>query len=236
MTQDSPDCGIRNADLALSSTTYLQGGSWKKQRGICILPAGANVPTRVALGLRGLILPPNQPWHFMVAEGLEVGDAYSTAIEQILSTPGLNEWEWVLTVEHDNLPPSDGVIKLIKRMEEHPEFACIGGLYWTKGEGGVPQIWGDINDPVQNYRPQVPVPGELVECWGTGMGFNLFRLSMFRDPRLPRPLFRTKCSKEEGVGTQDLAFWGEAKKYGYRVAVDCAVLVGHLDQSTGIVW
>jgi hypothetical protein len=172
----------------------------------------------------------------MAAEGMEVGEAYSNAIEQILANPVLGTWEWLVTWEHDNLPPQDGIINLIKRAEDHPEFLCIGGLYWVKGAGGPPQIWGDISDAVMNFRPQPPRPGELVECWGTGMGFNLWRLQRLRNPALPRPLFRTKASKEEGVGTQDLAFWGEARKHGFRCAVDCAVRVGHLDPASGFVW
>lgn len=227
------DAGLRNDNLELSTTTYIEGATWKKQRGICLLPAGKSIPTRVALAWRGMITPPNTPWHFMAIEGDEVGVAYNRAIEQILAHPDLSTWEYILTVEHDNLMPSDGLIKLIKRMDERPELSCIGGLYWTKGEGGVPQIWGDPNDPVVNFRPQPPRAGELVECVGTGMGFNLFRLDMFKN--LPKPWFETKCSAE-GVGTQDLSFWGEARKHGHRCAIDCNVLVGHLDTSTGIVW
>ena len=71
---------------------------------------------------------------------MEVGDAYSQAIDGILA-PGHQGLEYVLTVEHDNCPPSDGLVKLIERMEEHPELHAIGGLYFTKGEGGVAQIW-----------------------------------------------------------------------------------------------
>lgn len=227
------DAGLRNDNLELSTTTYLEGATWKKQRGICLLPAGKSIATRVALAWRGMICPPNQPWHFMAIEGEEVGVAYNRAIEQILAHPDLSQWEYILTVEHDNLMPSDGLVKLIKRMDEHPEFSCIGGLYWVKGEGGCPQIWGDPKDPVVNFRPQPPKAGELVECVGTGMGFNLFRLSMFKE--LPKPWFVTKCGAE-GVGTQDLSFWGEARKHGHRCAIDCGVLVGHLDTSTGVVW
>jgi hypothetical protein len=60
------------------------------------------------------------------------------------------------------------------------------------------------------------------------MGFNLWRLSMFKDSRLAKPWFRTVKGKD-GVGTQDLTFWSDARKYGYRCAVDCSVLVGHYD-------
>ena len=227
------DAGLRNDNLELSTTTYLEGHTWKKQRGICLLPAGKMISTRVALSWRGLILPPNQAWHFMAVEGEEVGMAYNRAIEGILAHPDLSQWEYILTLEHDNLGPSDGVLKLIKRLEDNPHLSCAGGLYWTKGEGGVPQIWGDPADPVLNFRPQPPKPGELVECCGTGMGFNLWRMSMFKE--MPGPWFETKASAE-GVGTQDLAFWGKARPLGYRCAIDCGCLVGHLDVGSGIVW
>ena len=166
----------------------------------------------------------------MLCVGYEVGDAYSTAISQILAHPDLKDWEYLLTIEADNMPPGDGVIKLIKRMEAHPELSCIGGLYWCKGPEGCAHIWGDIKDPVINYRPQAPVAGELVECYGNSMGFHLWRLSMFKDERLKKPWFKTLDGSEgTGIGTQDLAFWNDARKYGYRCAVDCSVMVGHHD-------
>jgi hypothetical protein len=228
------DAGLHNDNLEASASRMIQGGSWKRQRVVCVMPAGAKIPFKVAAALRGLITPPNQAFYFIGAEGMEVGDAYSRTMDSILANQQLAEFEFVLFVEHDNLPPNDGLLKLLKRMEEHPEFAAIGGLYWCKGEGGCCQIWGDPKDPVLNFRPQPPVPGQLVECCGTGQGFTLMRMAMFKDPKFPRPFFQTKASAE-GVGTQDLAFWGEARKLGYRCAIDCGVLVGHMDDS-GFVW
>ena len=166
----------------------------------------------------------------MLALGTEVGEAYSNAILEVINHPELSKWEYILTVEADNLPPYDGLIRLIKDMERHPEYACIGGLYWTKGLEGVPQIWGDPRDPTLNFRPQVPIPNTVQECCGTGMGFNLWRISMFKDERLRRPWFKTLRGDEGmGVGTQDLYFYGDARKYGYRCAIDTGILVGHYD-------
>ncbi len=227
--------GRHNGDLNGARSRLIKGATWKKQRIVLVIPAGQSIPAKAALSHWNLIFPPNQGVVRILAQGMEVGDAYSTALEQVIAHPDLTQWEYLLTVEHDNLPPSDGILKLLERMEAHPEFSCIGGLYFTKGEMGVPQIWGDPRDPVTNFRPLLPVAGELVECCGTGMGFNLWRLSMFKDERLPKPWFRTKASKD-GVGTQDLAFWTEARKLGYRCAIDCAVHVGHLDPDTDIVW
>lgn len=228
--------GVHNNDLQKSGQRIMQGGSWKKQRVIMLIPAGISIPTKVYLSHCGLIFPPNQAQYRMAAIGMEVGEAFSNAIEEIINHPDLGQWDYLLTIEHDNIPPQDGLVKLIKRMEEHPEFACIGGLYWTKGEGGVPQIWGDPKDPITNYRPQVPDPnGGLVECCGTGMGFNLWRLPMFKDQRLRKPWFKT-IADSTGVGTQDLYFWGDARKHGYRCAIDCGVKVGHYDPVSDICW
>jgi len=219
--------GAHNTDKG-TGARLLKGGSWKKQRIVVILPAADVIPAKVCLAMWNLAFPPNNGVARILAQGMEVGDAYSQAIEGVLNHPDLSQWEYILTVEHDNAPPSDGVVRLVEQMEAHPEYACIGGLYFTKGQGGVPQIWGDPSDPVLNFRPQVPRDGQLQECCGTGMGFNLFRLKMFKDARIKRPWFRTICGKE-GVGTQDLAFWSEARKHGYRCAIDCSVKVGHYD-------
>ncbi len=213
----------------------IKGASWKKQRIIVIIPVDIMMPAKVALSIWNLIFPPNQPVIKILAQGMEVGEAYSTAIAQILSHPDLKDFEYILTVEHDNMPPQDGVIKLIEQLEAHPEYDCISGLYFTKGEGGVAQIWGDVNDPIPNYRPQLPQPGKLVECHGTGMGFAMWRLSMFKDEKLRIPWFRTTAGRE-GTGTQDLYFWGDARKFGHRCAVDCSILVGHYDHVTDMVW
>jgi hypothetical protein len=220
--------GVNNNNLDETKARLLKGGSWKKQRVIVILPAADTIPAKVALAHWNLAFPPNNGVVRILAQGMEVGDAYSSAIEGILSDPNLSQWEYILTIEHDNAPPADGVIRLIEQMENNPQYSCIGGLYFTKGPGGVAQIWGDPKDPVVNFRPQPPdTNGGLVECCGTGMGFNLFKLSMFKDPKLRRPWFKTQTIG--GLSTQDLYFWSDARKYGYRCAIDCSIKVGHYD-------
>jgi hypothetical protein len=228
--------GAHNADLEQTTARLMKGGSWKKQRVIVIIPTGAQLPAKAALSHWNLMFPPNQGVIRILAQGMEVGEAYSNAIEMVLADPNLKDWEYILTLEHDNCPPPDGLLKLIKQMEEHPEYACIGGLYFTKGWDGVAQIWGDPKDPILNFRPQPPRAGQLVECCGTGMGFNLWRLSMFKDTKLRKPWFKTVASAQEGIGTQDLYFWADARKYGYRCAIDCDVKVGHYDFENDIMW
>lgn len=224
----APDYGKHNEMLEESIKRIEYQGSYKDLSTIVLVPGFGTMPTKCVASWMNMFSPPNGKLYRMWAVGMEVGEAFSQSIEAILAHPDLSKFKYLLTLEHDNTPPPDGLVKLLARMEAHPEFACIGGLYWTKGDGGVPQIWGDPNDPIINFRPQRPVPGQLVECCGTGMGFNLWRLDMFKDDRLRRPWFKTQADAG-GVGTQDLYFWGDARKYGYRCAIDCDVLVGHYD-------
>jgi hypothetical protein len=60
------------------------------------------------------------------------------------------------------------------------------------------------------------------------MGFNLFRLDMFKDDKLRKPWFKTQADAG-GIATQDLYFWADAFKHGHKAAIDCSVKVGHYD-------
>ncbi len=222
--------GIHNKDLKGSAARLMKGGSWKRQNIVVVIPSAHLIPAKVALALWNLAFPPNNGVVRMLALGMEVGDAYSQAVEQIITHPQLKDFEYLCCIEHDNLPPPDGVVRLVQDMEEYPQYSVIGGSYFTKGIDGVWQGWGDPRDPIQNFRPQIPIPNTVQEVCGTGQGFTLYRMSMFKDPRFPKPFFKTKNGiNNEGVGTQDLSFAVEARKLGYKFAVDTRVAVGHYD-------
>jgi hypothetical protein len=223
----APDVGRNNLDLDAAIRRVSATSSWKRLDTIMLIPAGGTVPTKVVASWLNLMAPPNNRFYRMFCVGMEVGQAFSTAIENILAHPDLSKYKYILTAEHDNIANPDALLRLLQQMEDHPEFACIGALYFTKGEMGQPQIWGDPRDNQINFRPQVPIPNALQECCGTGMGFNLWRLEMFKDKRLRRPWFKTQT--EGGISTQDLYFWSDARQYGYRCAVDTGIPCGHYD-------
>lgn len=220
--------GEHNQDLSKTTTRLMRGASWKMQRVVVVIPAAETIASRVALSHWNLAFPPNNGVVRILALGQEVGEAYSNAISSVLADPTLSQYEFMLTLEHDNMPPADGVLKLIEQLENNKEFDAIGGLYFTMGPGGVAQIWGDPKDPVLNFRPQVPrLDGGLQECNGLGMGFTMFRLAMFKNPKLRKPWFKTQT--KDGMMTQDLYFFSDAKKNGHRCAVDTSCKVGHYD-------
>lgn len=233
----SYDGGKHNKDVRATVQRLSKSGQHKDLSTIIVIPTYKNVAVKVVASWLNLMSPPNNRLVRMFAYGMEVGEAYSNLVSAVLDNPDLSAWKYMLFMEHDNVPPCDGLIRLLERAEDHPEFSAIGGLYFTKGHNGVAQIWGDPNSHPFNFRPQMPdANGGLVESNGTGMGFTLFRMSMFKDKRLRRPWFKTAASKEEGMYTQDLYFWTDAKKWGHRCAIDCSVRVGHYEEAQDITW
>jgi hypothetical protein len=230
----SYDFGRHNNNIEAATLRVIEAATWKKANIAVIIPASNLVPAKCALSWMNLIFPPNNGVVRILTQNMEIGEAYNAAIQTILDHPNFCNYQYILTLEHDNVPPPDGVLKLAKCMDENPEFSAISGLYWTKGELGVPQIWGDINDTIVNYRAQAP-KGEIQECYGIGMGFALWRMEMFKNPKLEKPWFKT-TAHAGGVGTQDLYFWTNNRKFGYRCAVANTVRVGHYDNDSGICW
>lgn len=203
---------------------------------ICIVPTRGQIPAKVVQSWMGMMTPMNQKFTRIFAIGLEVGDAYSQTIENILNHPELSNWKYILTLEEDNVPPPDGLLKLYESMDK---YDVVGGLYWTKGEMGQPMIYGDPKVMPKNFIPQVPIPDSVQEANGLGMGFNLWKLEMFKDKRLRRPWFKTLQQVDNGGArayTQDLYFFEDAAKYGYRFACDTRVRVGHYSYAEDIIW
>ncbi len=230
--------GLHNADLVAAAERLSRGKTYQDLSTIIICPTRGMIPDRVVQSWMGLIRPMNQkcigPIFF---RGYEVGEAYNMAFDFITNHPDLSKWKYVLTIEEDNLPPPDGLIKLYESIED---YDVVGGLYWTKGEGGQPMIYGDPSVPELNFIPQVPRPDTIQQANGLGMGFNLWKISMFTDGKIPKPWFKTAQEFTPGVGakvyTQDLYFFEQAGKLGYKFACDTRVHVGHLDPQSDVVW
>lgn len=229
--------GRHNASDYVSRLTT--EGTYKDLSTVCIVPTRGMIHARVVQNWMGMIIPMNQKFVRMFMIGMEVGAAYSSAIDQILAHPDLSKWNYVLTLEEDNMIPPDGLVKLTQNMDK---FDAVGGLYWTKGEGGQPMCYGNPTAVPINFIPQIPQPDTVTECNGLGMGFTLFKMSMLKELRakLQGELFKTCQEYLPGEGTrvftQDLYFFHKAREHGYRFACDSRVKVGHYDKDADIVW
>lgn len=235
----SGDEGYHNAHPAETRKRLRAGKAYRDLSTVIVVPTRGVIPARAVENWMGLMTPMNQKVVRLFVAGMEVGDAYNAAITTILAHPELSKWKYVLTLEEDNLPPPDGLLKLYEHIDD---YAAVGGLYWTKGEGGQPMIYGDTKGML-NFIPQVPRVDTIQECRGLGMGFTLWKLDIFRT--LAAPWFRTLQEWTPETGgksyTQDLYAFENIAKAGMKVACDTRVKVGHLDWNgsfgpAGMVW
>lgn len=234
--------GFHNQQYATSGPTHteiVRGNSYKVRSTVCFVPSLGSIPVRVVQSWNGLMKGMNQKFTQIFLVNQEVGQAYEQMVDILRSNPELQTWQYVLTLEEDNCPPPDGLLKLYDDIESG-NWDAVGALYWTKGFGGKPMCYGRPDVTPRDFVPWLPPPGSVVQCHGLGMGFTLFKMKMFLDPRFERPLFKTEQSHIPGVGTkmytQDLRFFENAGKLGYRVACSSNVLVGHYSAADDKMW
>lgn len=248
--------GLHNFMDEATQSRIFTGSGYRDLSTVVVYATRGMIPTRSVQSWMGLMPPMNQPLFRLFIEQMEVADAYNQAVQIILTNEALSKMRFMLTVEEDNLPPPDAHLKLLETMHFLPgqenvpneekkksPYCAVGALYWTKGEGGQPMIYGNSKDPNSGYAPQLPEQNTLQECRGIAMGCTLWDMALFRDKRMQWAegrWFQTIQNYTPGIGarsgTQDLEFCGRATSLGYRFAVDTRVLVGHLDPGTGIVW
>lgn len=227
--------GRHNANLSGARDRLIQGNTYKDLSTVCIIPTRGMIHYKVVQSWMGLMAPMNQKFMRIFVANHEVGEAYNAGIQMVLDHSDLSKWKYILTMEEDNMPAPDGLLKLYEGIEK---FDVVSGLYWTKGEGGQPMIYGDPKVMPKNFIPQLPQPETLQPANGLGMGFNLYKLSIFK--KMERPWFKTVQKYTPGVGgeayTQDLKFYENASKLGYRFACDTRIKVGHYDAVQDIIW
>lgn len=174
------DIGVHNGQIEQSAARLVKGNTYRDLSTIWITPTRGQIKPRVVSSWMSLMKPMNQPFLGpLFYENDEVGEAYQKSFDAVLGHAELSKFKYILTVEEDNLPPSDGLMKLYESIEKGYDY--VSGLYWTKSESGMPLILGDPTIMPRNFVPQVPKPNTLQECNGAGMGFGLWRMQSLQE-------------------------------------------------------
>ena len=237
----------KSAGKGFERVEVMHGASFEKARTIVMVPTRGMVHHRVVAAWHGLLSPPNQARAFFFCAGDEVGIAYNRMIERVLADPELSTWDYILTLEDDNLPPADAHIRLLESIKD-TRCDAVSGIYWTKGDYQMPMAYGDPAEYQAtgrlDFRPRTPdecknalANGLTMPVNGIAMGCGLWRMGLFRE--VAAPWFVTVSDVIDGRAqtyTQDLNFCEKAVRQGKRFAVDFRVRVGHLDVATGEVY
>lgn len=231
--------------LGFDRVQHIVGSTYREQSTFIIMPSRDEfIHHRVTSAFYGMIAPMNQKRGVAVVTGHEVGVAYNTAIQNILDHPELSRWEYIMTVETDNIVPPDAHKRLLETIEAG-KWDAVAGLYFTKGEINMPMAYGDparyestgeLEFTPRNVADAVAA-GQVMPVNGVACGCTLWRTELFK--AIAAPWFVTVNDIVDGQAqgfTQDLYFCKRARMAGRRFAVDCRVKVGHLDLATGEVY
>ena len=228
--------GVHNSDLEATRSRLLKGISYKDTSTIIIVPTRGMIPAPWVQAYTQLIKPMNSRITTLFCSGDEVSISYNNAINMILNNETLKSWKYVLTYEDDVIPPPDGLLKLYEHIGD---YDVLGGLYFLKGEGGSAQIFGRTDEYPKNYLPQVPMIDAIQPCWAMGMGFNLYKMSCFTRMKGPE-WFKTVQEWNPQTGgaqmTQDIYFYENGSKLGFKYACDTSVRCAHYDHENNIYW
>jgi len=234
--EDEEFSGAHNKKLKDSIERVSRSNMYEDLSTIIICPTRGMFPTRVVQSWMKLQKPLNQKvFGPIFAEHMRVDTAYNALITYILGHEELSKCKYILTIEEDNLPPVDGMLKLYESMKE---YDAVSGLYWSKGDNGFPMIFGNVEKGLKDRTAQVPKYDEVQQCNASGMGFTMFKTEMFKN--IEEPWFKTlEGVSELGIPntmTQDIYFFEKAGEKGYKFAVDNRVRVGHFDARNDKVW
>lgn len=221
----------------LSEEVKQKKNAYKDCSTIMIVPCLDKIASKVVQNWMGIMNPMNQKFTRIFVINMEVGKAYSQTIEMILANPELSTWKYIMTLEHDNMVQPDVLLKLLEDIEG---YDAVGSLYYTKGVDGRPMCYGQPEILPITFAPFQPPANSVTRCNGLGMGATLFRMEMFKDVRLPKPIFETvqrvNPNGSAEAFTQDLKFFLEAGKLGYKFSCSTNTLTGHYDIQNDIIW
>lgn len=210
--------------------------------------------------VRGMVVPPNHSMVSMVQHinaffptRFSVADAQNLAVREALQ----RDFEWLLLLEDDVLPPADMLIRLDKYVKEGPPV--VSGLYYTKGEPSEPLVYrGRGTGPFLDWKM-----GQKVWADGVPTGCLLIHCGLLREMWNDSPTYTIAGSGQTTrevfvsparawisptgdvnvtTGTSDLNWcdrvidegflkrsgWGQYSRKKYPFLVDTSIRCGHI--------
>jgi len=151
-----------------------------------VVPTRGLISARVVENWMGLMTPMNNAFMRLFVSSMEVGDAYNAAVELILGHEALSKFKYLLTLEEDNMPPPDGLLKLYESIDG---YAAVGGFddntpsttghlfqvvcttncasfTWTDKSGNLPDI------PVDSVTVNPNIPAQVFAGTDFGLYFT----------------------------------------------------------------
>ena len=222
-------------------------GSHQRCHIMVAIPTLGTVPIEFVMGFGRLQMPINGQVFQHIVKGFEVGEARNRCVKDLLTIAKKDRPKWLFFYGDDMVPSYDGFVKLYEEASQN-HWDCLTGLYFWKGEPPTPLTWRDNHVgrliPGKDFKV-----GEVIEVDLTGLDFTLIRTELLE--RMDPPWFKTGPSLRKDIPqaieqyinnesivqhTEDVWFYGKAKKLGARIGVHTGVRVGHFDHRSGLFY
>ena len=164
---------------AAESTLIVNPDAKKIRRRLIVgTPTLGNVRMEWVLGRYSQIIPCN--WSMMqtteyIATVAPLGYLVADAQNLIVRTAVEGDFEWLLFIEDDTIPPPDAFLKLNEYMRSE-EFPVVSGLYYTKSHPAEPLIYREMGF---SYYDDFAF-GDKVWASGIPTGFFLCSMKVMR--------------------------------------------------------
>jgi hypothetical protein len=115
---------------------------------------------------------------------------------------------------------------LLAHMEDDPKLGIVGALYYQRGGGMYkPVLMHDVGDDAAVFYDDHEIKGSLQEVDIQGGGAMLLRMKMF--DKMKEPYFKPETLEDPSTRGTDLQICRKAREYGWKVACDTSIILGH---------
>jgi hypothetical protein len=184
----------------------------------------AEVPMQFHQAVIAMLLKTREKYPNMKFATMTAGNTYVHMARQQMTDSFIDntEGDYMLWIDDDNIPPEDGLIRLLEREKD-----VIGGLYFKRKAPYEPIIMMKRRQGIGSerradlYRKGM---GKPFKVHSTGFGFMLVKREVLEQMRAMR---MSHFSMKVGLG-EDIWFCIQAQGAGYDIWIDPLVEVGHL--------
>jgi GT2 family glycosyltransferase len=155
---------------------------------------------------------------------IQVGGYKSPAMNRLVREAQEGGFDFLMSIDNDMIFPDDGITKLIDHDKD-----IVGAAYNVRGNsitGNPLESTIKIADKNGKRIATTQIPKHLFKAWALGLGFTLFKTSVF--DKVEAPWFEESESVEGEFGTEDVVFCEKAQKAGIEVWCNPSIEMGHI--------
>lgn len=229
--------GERDMDVTYASNAILDKDQFRDIRKPPKFPSVLiGIPTRkkgdpIACNLNKLLLLRGYRSEFYNVTDLDIDKARINCAEEAIK----GDYDYLLFIDDDIIPPEDGLCKLLDHMERNITAGVVSGDYLLKGKVSHSAHLQLDKDGICTELNRISDTSNIIESnWMIGLGFALINTEVFKQIR--QPWFLNNSDKDETNVGEDAFFTELVLQSGYKILIDRTIQCVHMEYSNQTVY